>query len=161
MEKLGGRGLGTHFLMWGRLYIQRNSSTPLQHEPVCSFLASVRPSTCSTTKYHCFTKSALLKNLTPYIHPSIHPSITQPFSPVSVLPDSSLYGLSWCTTDGIQAVGEFVLFVVQEPSGVSQAPDLHSSVALWLQLLCYMVHVHQHACTTRTGNRGCSWANIL
>lgn len=51
MVCVGLVAVGTHFLMWDTLYIQRNSSTPPRREPVCSSLASVHPSTCSTTKH--------------------------------------------------------------------------------------------------------------
>lgn len=47
----------THFLMWGRLYIQRNSSTPLPREPACSSLAPVLPSTCTNINHRTFSKS--------------------------------------------------------------------------------------------------------
>ena len=77
-----------------------------------------------------------------------------PFSCQSVLPDASLYGLGGSTADGVQAVCEFVLFVVQEPSGVSQTSDLHPSVALRLQLLCDVVHVQEDTCTAGTGGKG-------
>lgn len=97
--------------------------------------------------------------LSPFISPSVH------LPPSIALPDASLYGLTGGTADGIQAVCEFVLFVVQEPPGVRQAPDLHPCVALWLQLLGNVVHVQQGACTARandseSGVRGCSWVII-
>lgn len=127
----------TDFLMLGRLYIQRNSSTPLPHEPVCSFPEPVPPSTCTNTKCH---------------HNSVSCSSDKSHKSV-VLPDASLYGLSWCTADGVQTICEFVLFVIQKPSRVGQAPDLNPCVALWLQLLCDAVHIQQDSCTARTVER--------
>lgn len=62
-------GWVTHFSTWGRLYTQRNSSTPLPHEPVCSSLAPSRPSTCTTAKCHHSSTSVLLGP------PSFHPHV--------------------------------------------------------------------------------------
>lgn len=71
---------------------------------------------------------------------------------VVILPDASLYGFSGSTADCIQAVCEFVLFVIQEPSRISQAPDLHPCISLGLQLLCNLVHIQQDTCPTGTGD---------
>jgi len=131
----------THFLRWGRRYIQRNTSTPLPDGPVCSSLAPNRPRTCKVAPLY-----TTCINLSTCTYPPPPPSPSP-----SVLPDASLYGLGGGTADGVQAVCELVLFVVQEPAGVGQAPDLHPPVALRVQLLCDVVHVHQDTRTARTG----------
>ncbi len=69
LEKLGC--FLTDFLTWERLYIQRNSSTPLPNEPVCSSLAPNRPSTCTTAKHHHYTRSALFYPPSVLVPPSV------------------------------------------------------------------------------------------
>lgn len=132
----------SHVLTLCTFYIQRNSSTPLQREPACSSLAPAPPSTCTNTKF------PQLLGPSPLNLPNVHFSRNA----TCVWPDSSLYGLSGGAADGIQAVCEFVLLVVQEPSRVDQTPHLDPPVALGLQMFCHVVHVQQDSCTPRAFN---------
>lgn len=124
----------THFLMSGRFYNQRNSSTPLLSEPACRSLALWFPNVCPA-KYHHFH---MLWGL---------------FSLLFVLPDAFCHRFYGTTVQDIQAIAELIVFPVQNPPRIRETPDMHCPVTQSLQLLRDMVHVHQDAYAARTDDR--------